>query len=94
MRTMLVVALVGLVACQPPAPYRPPLIGPRTPGDDRQMPAANTSRGATNLATKKVDAKENPNVLVAVDATRCTVSEKKYREVSLGESVTCLWTNP
>jgi hypothetical protein len=94
MRTLLVVALVVLASCQPPAPYRPPLIGPRTPGDDRQVPAAPTTRPGTHLSTKKVDAKEAPNVLIAVDATRCTVNEKKYREVSLGESVTCLWTNP
>jgi hypothetical protein len=94
MRTMLVVALVVSASCQPPVPYRPPLIGPKTPGDDRQTPAANVSRAASNLAKKKVDAKQDPNVLIAVDATRCTVSEKKYREVSLGEAVSCLWANP
>jgi hypothetical protein len=94
MRMMFVVALVVLAACQPPAPYRPPLIGPRTPGDDRQMPVATAARAATHLSSKKVDAKEAPNTLIAVDATRCSVSEKKYREVSLGEAVTCLWANP
>jgi len=55
------------------------------------MPPGVTTQ-QSGLASKKVSGKEEPNVLLAADRTRCTVSADKYRETAVGESVLCAWS--
>jgi len=88
--TLLVVALL-VTACMPHVTKQSPPIGER-PGDGgRELPTG--LRAPRSEATsKKVSAKEEPNILVAADRSRCSVSEQKYRETSLGESVFCAWS--
>ena len=51
------------------------------------------SRGASiGLADKPVASKEPPTSLIAVDGTRCLVTEEKYRNTAVGERVWCYWT--
>jgi hypothetical protein len=56
------------------------------------MPPAMTTTTRTGLSSKKVNGKEEPNVLLAADRTRCIVGADKFRETSIGESVMCAWT--
>jgi len=46
----------------------------------------------TGLADKPVASKEAPTSLIAVDGTRCLVTEEKYRNTAVGERVWCYWT--
>lgn len=44
-----------------------------------------------NASRKRVDAKEEPATLVAFDRTRCTVTEQRFRDTNVGDSVMCDW---
>ncbi|MCC6929647.1 MAG: hypothetical protein IT359_11710 [Gemmatimonadaceae bacterium] len=46
----------------------------------------------TGLAEKPVASKEAPTSLIAVDGTRCLVTEEKYRNTAVGDRVWCYWT--
>jgi hypothetical protein len=50
-----------------------------------------TASSQPNASRKRVDAKEDPATLVAVDRTRCTVTEPRFRDTKVGDSVTCDW---
>lgn len=89
--TLLVVALL-VTACMPPhVTKQGPPIGDQPGGGDRELPTG-LRAPRSEAASKKVSAKEEPNILVAADRSRCSVSEQKYRETSLGESVFCAWS--
>ena len=65
---------------------------PQGPGDGgRELPPGVSAGTQAQWASKKVNGKEDPNVLIAADQMRCTVTVEKYREVALGESVFCAW---
>ena len=40
---------------------------------------------------KRVAAKQDPNVLLAEDGTSCPVTADRYRDVSVGDHVVCMW---
>jgi hypothetical protein len=50
-----------------------------------------TASTQPNASRKRVDAKEEPATLVAVDRTRCTVTEPRFRDTRVGDNVTCDW---
>ena len=89
MRLALIAGFAVVAACVP-AQSRPELGG--RPGDGgREMPTGMTTQ-PTGLGSKKVSGKEDPNVLLAADGMRCYVSEAKFRETAIGESVLCAWS--
>jgi hypothetical protein len=91
MKRALIVVLAMTAACIQRTTGRPQ-IGPAGPGEGgRDMPPAMTTTTRTGLSSKKVNGKEEPNVLLAADRTRCIVSAEKFRETSIGESVLCGW---
>jgi hypothetical protein len=49
--------------------------------------------GQSGLSRKPVSRKEPPTSLIAIDNTRCLVTEEKYRDTPVGTSVTCFWTS-
>jgi hypothetical protein len=40
---------------------------------------------------KRVEAKEDPSILIARDKTRCSVNEERYRKIKVGDNVMCAW---
>jgi hypothetical protein len=50
-----------------------------------------TASSQPNASRKRVDAKEEPATLVAADRTRCTVTEPRFRDIKVGDNVTCDW---
>lgn len=62
-------------------------------GGAREMPTGTTSQGnrTSPLGRKAVYGKEDPATFIAQDGTRCSVTEKRYRETALGEIVWCAW---
>lgn len=90
MRLALIVVLGVATACMPTRSNTRPDIG-AMPGDGgRDMPVGTTAP-RSELGSKKVNGKEDPNLLLAADRSRCTVSAAKYRETAIGESVLCAW---
>ena len=61
-------------------------LDPRRDRDGVREPAKNAA-----VARKVVHGKESPATLVAPDGTRCTVTEKRFRDVREGDKVTCAW---
>ncbi len=49
--------------------------------------------GQSGLNRKPVSRKEAPTSLIAIDNTRCLVTEEKFRNTPVGASVTCYWTS-
>ncbi|HYD51777.1 MAG TPA: hypothetical protein VEA99_04080 [Gemmatimonadaceae bacterium] len=49
------------------------------------------SANGPQLARKVVSGKEAPSTLVAPDGSRCSVTERRFKEVTEGEKVTCAW---
>ena len=66
------------------------LPNPATPPPRPGM-TANSGSGVPEISQKPVDGKSAPATLIAKDGTRCTVSESKFRETSIGEKVSCAW---
>ena len=65
----------------------------KMPGDERTTkPPPNPAIG-TGTSRKRVKAKEEPATLLADDNARCTVTEQRFRDTSVGDWVTCAWTN-
>jgi hypothetical protein len=91
MRALLIVVAMVAFGCRNPTLEggRPP-IGGRPGEGGRELPPGMRA-GQSDLNSKIVKAKEDPNILVADDRTRCTVTEKRYRETTIGESVLCAW---
>ena len=75
----------------------PEPVGPGRPGGTggTGMPLPGTP--ATNetprrvVGTKRVREKRGISELVATDWSTCEVSEQKFRDTEIGESVTCTW---
>ena len=44
-----------------------------------------------NFSRKRVDSKVDPGTLVAIDGSRCTVTESRYRDIKAGDNVSCDW---
>jgi hypothetical protein len=55
----------------------------------RRGPAATVLEAA--LTSKVVAGKEPPTTLIAEDASRCTVTEGRYREIQIGDRALCAW---
>jgi hypothetical protein len=49
--------------------------------------------GQSGLSRKHVARKEPPTSLIAIDNTRCLVTEQKYRDTPVGADVMCYWTS-
>ncbi len=85
-----VLALIGPGACRPQ-----PLTIPGKARDPREMPGSSTNRGPREvepaIASKRVAAKEPPVTLVAEDGSRCAVTESKYDNARIGDTVFCAW---
>jgi hypothetical protein len=47
--------------------------------------------GPLGLGTKAVICKVAPSTLVAADGTMCTITPLRFREIQIGEAVTCTW---
>ena len=62
------------------------LTQPGQGGGDRALPGgSSSSSSAPPLSRKSVNGKENPVTLIALDGTRCAVTDQRYRETSIGE---------
>ena len=79
------------VACAGPRPLALPGQG----GDPREFPGSSGDIGASategGVSAKRVSGKEPPTTLIAVDGTRCIVSEERYRATRIGENALCVW---
>ena len=63
-------------------------------GGDRQLPGTATpsdEREIVGPSKKSVSGKEPKTTLIALDGSRCHVTEKRYRETTIGEKVWCAW---
>jgi hypothetical protein len=67
----------------------------RSPGatgtGDRALPTKSVGAVASIRSTKVVSAKQDPETLIAEDASTCRVSVKQFRDTDVGERVTCDW---
>jgi hypothetical protein len=88
MRAVLLLVAVVALACHK-IPSRPPIGGQPGEGGRELPPSIRT--GESELSSRIVKGKEEPNILLADDRSRCRVSEKKYRETAIGEAVLCAW---
>lgn len=70
---------------------RPP--APRVPTSPRpgRNPAVTDSAAIVPLESKRVRSKEEPVTLYAHDGSSCTVSEQRFREIIVGQTVRCGW---
>jgi hypothetical protein len=53
--------------------------------------ATSTPSATTAISRRRVDAKEEPAALIAIDRTRCAVPSDKFRDVKVGDTVACNW---
>lgn len=53
------------------------------------VPGTSRPDSSLGLARQQVKGKEEPATLIAVDGTRCTVSEARFRDVAHGDKVWC-----
>jgi hypothetical protein len=63
-------------------------------GGDRALPGAPVpgAEGSSVAASRKsVSGKEPRTTLIALDGSRCQVTERRYRETAIGEKVWCAW---
>lgn len=81
-----------------PAPIHPdsspaaPLPKP-TPGIAQTLPGERaTSEGQARSSRKRVEGKEDPVTLIAVDHSSCTVSPDKFKDTRIGDTVACDWS--
>ena len=89
MRFFLAVAALGPAGCA---------VGPRG-GWPPRTALPSTDGGSTPMATaipngvsrKRVNGKEEPSTLIALDRTRCTVTDDRFKAIKIGDDVTCTW---
>ena len=81
-----------------PTPIRPdaspsaPLPKP-TPGIAQTLPGERaTSEGQAHSSRKRVEGKEDPVTLIAVDHSSCTVTAEKFKDTKIGDTVSCDWS--
>ena len=67
----------------------------RSPGasgtGDRALPTKSVGAVASTRSTKVVAARQEPETLIAEDASSCKVSVRQFRETDVGARVTCDW---
>ena len=86
--------LVSLLATSACASRRAPGVDPFPARDQGGSARPAAARGRPEgYARKKVEAKQDPQRLIAKDGTSCTVSEKKYTSTALGDEVWCTWVD-
>jgi hypothetical protein len=72
-----------------------PMSMPNRGGHPREMPgsAAEPRMTTKELQTyvKVVAGKEPPTTLIAGDGSRCTVTERRYRNIQVGDDALCAW---
>ena len=92
MRARFGLVLACLAGCGIPHVEKP---WPAKPDTGRELPPSATGTtgdgAAKGLASKVVNAKEEPATLIAADRTSCTVSADRFREVIVGTKVWCAW---
>jgi hypothetical protein len=96
MRRLLPVALLLVGGCAqvpetPPTSFSPPRTTPRPRGVGTRADSAGT-RGL--LTDAKVARKEPPTTLIEMNSWTCTVTESRFAEVKVGDTVRCLWVAP
>lgn len=81
-----------------PSPIHPeatptaPLPKP-TPGIAQTLPGERaTSEGQARSSRKRVEGKEDPVTLIAVDHSSCTVTAEKFKDTRIGDTVSCDWS--
>ena len=88
-RLLPLLAVTLSVAC---VKQRTPLLDPASAAVSGkvggQRPGASTD---ANLSRKRLDSKVDPATLVAIDGSRCTVTESRYRDIKVGDTVSCDW---
>ncbi len=88
--TCALIALAAVAACRPE-----PLSLPGKPRDPREpagMPEDRSQRPEPTGSSKRVAAKQPPNVLIADDGTMCVVPESRYKRTRVGDVAYCTWT--
>jgi hypothetical protein len=64
-----------------------------TPGIAQTLPGERaTSAGQAHSSRKRVDGKEEPATLIAVDHSSCTVAAQKFKDTKIGDTVSCDWS--
>ena len=97
MRGPFVILAIALIGCtsigthQRTTDVRP---GPaKMPGDERtSKPSVGGVTGISGASRKRVKAKEAPATLVADDNSRCTVTDQRFKDTSVGDYEDCNWT--
>ena len=81
-----------------PAPLHPeaspaaPLPKP-TPGITQTLPGERaTTEGQAHSSRKRVEGKEEPVTLIAVDHSSCTVPTDKFKDTKICDTVSCDWS--
>jgi hypothetical protein len=94
LQLFLAVAAVAPIGCAVQ-----PLGGARTTGAALPSGGAGTTPSTPSatgvqagVARKRVNGKEEPATLIALDRTRCTVTEARFRDIKIGDDVTCAWS--
>ena len=49
---------------------------------------------ASAITVKPVNGKREPNYLISIDGTECSVSKKRFDKVKIGDNQLCLWSAP
>jgi hypothetical protein len=64
-----------------------------TPGIAQTLPGERaTSEGQAHSSRKRVEGKEEPVTLIAVDHSSCTVTTDKFKDTKIGDTVSCDWS--
>jgi hypothetical protein len=64
-----------------------------TPGITQTLPGERaTSEGQAHSSRKRVEGKEEPVTLIAVDHSSCTVTTEKFKDTKIGDTVSCDWS--
>lgn len=91
LRLFLAVAALAPIGCA-----AQPLGGSRAPGAALPTTGGTSGPSATAVPSavsrKKVNGKEEPATLIALDRTRCTVTEARFRDIKVGDDVICTWS--
>ena len=90
LRLFLAVAALASIGCGVQ-----PLGGSRAPGTALPTTGGTSGPSATTtpsgVSRKKVNGKEEPATLIALDRTRCTVTDARFRDIKVGDDVICSW---
>jgi hypothetical protein len=95
-RRLLPLALLLTAECArvpetPLAAFSPPRSTPKPRNVGARADSADTRGLLTNA---KVARKEPPTTLIEMNSWTCSVTEQKFAEVKVGDTIRCLWTAP